>query len=288
VQKPQAQRTIAASRLVLGTYHGKVIALSEKQQESNVLLTAPIGAGKTARVMIPNLLQERGSRSLFISDVKGELVRITAGTVSQSHEVWVFSPLHPHESEGYNPLAAIASVEDAQELARCWIANTGKSKEAFWPNSAIKLMTATLLHLRVAEPAAPFYRVAEILCGMTYEEMKRTLSTSPSRQTRSEVTAFFDYLDKNPKLVGSLMADVGTRFQLLASEQIRAVTARQEIDFRAMAERPIALSLSIPRRYQERYQPLLACFMMQMFAAWEARAEEEPDGRLPQGIMCYR
>jgi type IV secretion system protein VirD4 len=54
-----------------------------------------------------------------------------------------------------------------------------------------------------------------------------------------------------------------------------------------MADRPIALYLSIPRRYQERYQPLLACFMMQMFAAWEERAEQEPNGQLPRGIMCY-
>lgn len=287
VQRPRQPPPPPESRLILGTYHSRVISLAEQQQESNVLLTAPIGAGKTARVIIPNLLQEQGSRSLFISDVKGELVRCTAGRVSQFHDVWVFSPVKPLESEGYNPLAFMRSVEDVQEFARCWVANTGKSKESFWPNSAIKLMTATLLHLRAAEPHAPFSRVADILCTMPYEQMKRTLTTSPSRQARDEVSAFFAYMDKNPKLVGSLMADVGTRFQLLASEHIRAVTTRNEIDFAAMADRPIALYLSIPRRYQERYQPLLACFMMQMFAAWEERAEQEPHGQLPRGIMCY-
>jgi len=287
VQRPQQSPPPPESRLILGTYHGRVISLTEQQQESNVLLTAPIGAGKTARVIVPNLFEEQGHRSLFISDVKGELVRLTAGKVSQSHDVWVFSPVKPQESEGYNPLAFMRSVEDAQEFARCWVANTGKSKEAFWPNSAIKLMTATLLHLRAAEPDTPFSRVADILCTMPYEEMKRTLTTSPSRQARDEVTTFFAYMDKNPKLVGSLMADVGTRFQLLASEHIRVVTARNDIDFAAMADRPIALYLSIPRRYQERYQPLLACFMMQMFAAWEERAEQGPTGQLPRGIMCY-
>ena len=122
---------------------------------------------------------------------------------------------------------------------------------------------------------------------MTYPQMKHTLLTSPSPKTQEEVTTLFDYLDKNPKLVGSLMADTGTRFQLLVSDQVRAVTSHNDIDFRVMAERPIALYLSIPRRYQERYQPLLACFMLQAFAAWEERAEEEPDGRLPRRIMCY-
>lgn len=284
---PQAQRQAQEARLVLGTSHGKEISLSEKQQESNVIAVAPIGAGKTARIVIPNLLEEPGSRSLLISDVKGELVRITAGAVSRFHEVWVFSPHKPLESDGYNPLAHIRSVEDAQEFARCWVENTGKSKEDFWPDCARRLMTAAILHLRVAEPDAPFRRVAEILCVMPYDEMKHTLLTSPSRKTREEVTALFDYLDKNPKLVGSLMADTGTRFQLLVSDQVRAVTAKNDIDFRAMTERPIALYLSIPRRYHERYQPLLACFMLQAFAAWEERAEVEPDGRLPRRIMCY-
>ncbi len=283
----QVQRSAPESQLLLGTYRRDVISLNEKQQESNIVLTAPINAGKSARIVISNLLLERGSRSLFISDVKGELVRITAGTVSQYHKVWVFAPMRPRESEGYNPLANIRSVEDAQAFAQCWVDNTGKSKEEFWPASARRLLTATLLHLRMAEPGAPFSRVADILCVMPYDEMKRTLLTSPSRKTRDEVTALFDHLDKNPRLVGSLMADIGTRFQLLVSDHIQAVTARNDIDFRAMAERPIALYLSIPPRYKESYQALLACFMMQMFATWEERAEESSTGHLPRRIMCY-
>src|SRR5205807_1761593 len=97
---PQAQRQAPEARLVLGTSHGKEISLSEKQQESNVIAVAPIGAGKTARIVIPNLLEEPGSRSLLISDVKGELVRLTAGAVSRYHEVWVFAPHKPGESDG--------------------------------------------------------------------------------------------------------------------------------------------------------------------------------------------
>jgi type IV secretion system protein VirD4 len=283
----QVQRHPPESSLLLGRYKGSEISLDEKQQESNAILTAPINAGKSSRVVIPNLYREQGNRSLFVSDVKGELVRKTAGAVSVYHEVWVFAPMRPQESEGYNPLAHIRNVEDAQEFARSWVDNTGKSKEDFWPDAARRLMTATLLHLRVAEPDAPFSRVADILCVMTYDQMKHTLLTSPSDKTREEVTALFDYLDKNPKLVGSLMADTGNRFQLLVSDQIRAVTARNDIDFRAMAERPIALYLSIPPRYAERYQPLLACFMMQMFATWEEQAEEFPGGHLPRRIMCY-
>ena len=48
---------IPKSLFVLGRYQRTLISLDEKQQASNILLTAPIGAGKSARVVIPNLLR---------------------------------------------------------------------------------------------------------------------------------------------------------------------------------------------------------------------------------------
>jgi type IV secretion system protein VirD4 len=281
------QRSVPEARLVLGTSRGKVISLSEEQQESNVFLVAPIGAGKTSLIVIRNILRERGTRSLLIPDVKGELVRVTAGAVAGHHEVRVFDPVHPDRSDGYNPLAYIHTIEDAQEYARCWVANTGKSPEEFWLDAARDLMAWTMMHLSAAEPQAPFGRIADILCGLTYPRLKSAFLTSPAQKVRELALPFFDYMDKNPKLIGSLMVDLSTRFQLLVSDHVRDITARNEIDFLAMTERPVALYLSIPRRYAERYQPLLACMVMQMFATWEEQADTSPTGRLPHQIMCY-
>jgi hypothetical protein len=56
-------------RLRLGWYHGREISLAAQQQYQHLLLTASTGAGKSARVFIPNLLRETGSRSLFIGDL---------------------------------------------------------------------------------------------------------------------------------------------------------------------------------------------------------------------------
>src|SRR5260370_3105745 len=281
------QRTIPEARLILGIYRGKVISLSEEQQESNVFLVAPIGAGKTSRIVERNILRECGARSLLIPDVKGELVRVTGGWVAQHHEVWVFDPVHPERSEGYKRLAYIRTIEDAQEYARCCVSNTGKSPEEFWLDGGRDVMRWSMIRLRVAEAQAAFGRLGDILCGMTYPQLKSTFVTSPSEKARELALPFFDHMDKNPKLIGTLLVDLGTRFQLLVSDHVRAVTAHNQIDFLAMTERPVALYLSIPRRYSERYQPLLACMVMQMFGTWEERADASPTGRLPRQIMCY-
>jgi type IV secretion system protein VirD4 len=272
---------------LLGRYGRKPITLTEKQIESNVVLTAPIGAGKTSRVIVPNLLREQGRRSLFIPDVKKELVRLTAGYLSQWYEIQVFDPTDPDKSVGYNPLAHIRTYDDCQEFAACWVANTGQGDDDFWPNAAKMLLAATLMHVHVAEPTAPFSRVATILCTSTFEHMKDVLQHSPAREVRNGTHSLFDYLTLNPKLIGSLMTDIATRFELLKSETVQQVTASNQVTFEQMPQRPIALFLSIPRRSAQRFQPLSACFLLQMFTAWEEYAEQTLAGRLPRGITCY-
>src|SRR5437667_4862670 len=210
------------SRLVLGkTTGGRLVSLSEQQQESNILLTAPVGSGKSSRIIIPNLLRERGSRSLFISDVKGELLRVTGGAVSRYHKYYVFAPTKPEESHGYNPLTSIKTPEDAQDLAQCWISNTGQSQDAFWPNIAKKLMVAVILHLKATELEPAFSRVADLLCSTSYDDLKTQLINSPSEKVKKEITAFFEFMEKNERLIGGLMTDIGSRFQLLMSDDVR-------------------------------------------------------------------
>jgi type IV secretion system protein VirD4 len=277
-------------RLLLGRYGRSTISLSQRLQQQNVLLTAMIGSGKTFGLVMRNLLRERGLRSLFVSDVKAELVRKTAGSLSRFYEIWIFSPLQAGKSDGYNPLMHVHNAQDALQLAQCWANNTGDGKGGdakFWMALVIRALNATILHLRAAEPDAPFSRLADMLSQSTYEELREVLMASPSMIARREALQFFDALDRNDKIVAGLMADLGTRFQLFLDENVRVTTAHNTIDFVAMAERPIALFLAIPPRGAEMCAPLLACFVSHMWNEWELRAEQEPDGVLPLKVACY-
>lgn len=277
-------------RLLLGRSGLSTISLSQRLQQQNVLLTAMIGSGKTFGLILRNLLRECGLRSLFISDVKAELVRKTAGYLARSYEVWVFAPLKASESDGYNPLMHVHTAQDALQLAQCWANNTGDGKGSdakFWMAMVIRAINATVLHLRAAEPNAPFSRLADLLSQSTYEELRAILIGSPSQVARREARAFFDGLDRNDKIIAGLMADLGNRFQLFLDDQARQTTAHNTIDFVAMTERPIALFLAIPTRGAEMCAPLFACFMNHMWNEWEMRAEREPGGVLPTKIECY-
>lgn len=56
--------------------------LSERESFQNVCLIARVGAGKTSRFIIPNILDKAGSRcSLVVNDPKGEAFDATSGAM---------------------------------------------------------------------------------------------------------------------------------------------------------------------------------------------------------------
>lgn len=269
------------ARLYLGKYHGRDISLTERQQYEHVLLTAPTGAGKSSRFIVPDLLRETGARSLFVADLKNELYPITAGWLSRSMQIWLFAPLQSKLSQGYNPLTHIKTVEDAQDFAETWVANTGTGgKDAnYWENNARLLISATVLHLIMTEKAPPLSRLADLITNQSFDDLRAMFKKTRSREARYIARQFVESMQKNERLIGSIMTEIGNRFQLLASPNARAITAVNNLDFDEMLRTPTAFFLSIPRSEIRRYRPLTACLTQQMFTAWERQGTN--------GMACY-
>ncbi len=138
------------SGLVLGKRGWRLIGIGEQRQYEHIAIVGTTGKGKTSLVFVPALLRERGQRSIFALDAKSELFPITAGALAERHQVWRFAPGEPALSQGYNPLAHIHRFEDAVDFARCWVQNTGESREAFCNNICEQLIAGAALHLRAA------------------------------------------------------------------------------------------------------------------------------------------
>ena len=190
----QLQRFSTTTALFfVGIYHHRLIALREKQQEEHMLITGPTGSRKSILLIIRNLLYEAltPTRSVFIADLKNELCRITAGAMARSHQVWRFTPNDPDRSHGYDPLAYVKDATDANMLADCWVRNTGESKDdPFWSTCARFLIASVILHLRTTEPDAPFSRVAQLITGKSFAQLKDILTQSPSQDARRKAANF--------------------------------------------------------------------------------------------------
>ncbi len=287
VRVPSVAVTATTSRFVIGQFLRRHIFLNEEQQREHALMVAPTGGGKSSQMIIPNLLCELGRRSVFIADVMDELYSISAGALTRHHQVWRFAPTNPEESMGYNPLAYVQAERDAALLAECWVENTGKSKEPYWDQCAIFLISALVMHLRLAEPDAPFARLGILIAQTPYDDLEHILGNSPAESARQLAQPFLEYMSKNERLVGSVMTTIINRFQVLASPEVQAVTAKNEIDFQQMAEVPTALFLCVSPDETSFHRPLLACFTMQMFRQWRKAARTSARKSLPRQIACY-
>jgi type IV secretion system protein VirD4 len=254
------------SLFVLGNAHRMQIALDENRQEGHVLVVAPTQRGKTASIIIPNLLNERGKRSLVINDVKHELIDLTIGALAERHTCYILSPTRAAESNGYNPLAHVVpeSLSDSRNLAECIVKNTGSSgKEPFWDNAARLLLTATILHLRVTEPQAPFSRLADI-CTLSLPEISDLITKSQSPLARRVGTSFVKNVANEVRLQSNIMTDMSTRLFDAMDPQIETVTSYDELDFHQLAEQPCVLFLHIPPHEATRLKWLSSCLIVQL------------------------
>jgi type IV secretion system protein VirD4 len=253
------------STFVLGISHSLQIALTEAQQENHVLLVAPTGRGKTAGIVIPNILNERGNRSLLVNDVKHELIEKCISAVAQYHDCYIIAPTKPGESNGYNPLAHVTpeSQGDARSVAECIVRNTGVSKEPFWDNAARLLLTAVILHLRATEPEAAFSRIADI-CTKSLPEVADIITHSSSPLAKRLGSSFVKNVSVEPKLQSNIMTDLSTRLFDMMDLDVGATTAYDELNFERLGEQPSAIFLHIPPHEATRLKWLSSCFIMQL------------------------
>ena len=160
VRRPRDLRSLRSGHAEAGLRLGRVgrqsVALPEREVYEHTLVCGPPGSGKSSGLFIPNILSERGTRSLVIVDPKSELLSLTVDAVSRHSEIWVVNFLDPSMSHGYNPLALVNSYLSAEAFAECWVSNTGRSAhEPFWDNATKLLIVAAVLHLRAEHRGLP-------------------------------------------------------------------------------------------------------------------------------------
>ncbi len=277
----------------VGRWRPRPVAIPEDQLYEHTLLVAPNGTGKTAGLIVPNLLAEAGRRSLVIADAKGELAKLT-GThlraVLGEGRVQILDFLDPGISVGYNPLAYVTDAASAALFAEAWVQNTGTSKEAFWDNAARTLIGAAALHLvGTAGTGAPppLAALVDLLCGDPARAIRGQLIASPIPEVRRLARAFLANLEENGKLLASVFSELAPRFACLDYEQVRRVTARDELDLAGLARRPGALYVGLDLAYADLLAPLTGCLYLHLFQTLADTARAQPSGQLPTPVLAY-
>jgi len=134
--------------------------LSERESFQNVCVVARVGAGKTSRYIIPNVLDKAKRHcSLVVNDPKGEVFAETSGFMqSKGFKVIAINPEDLANSSTFNPLLEAKTDIEIEQIAEILVkAGAGNSKEEFWNHGATRMVSVLLKLLQRAGYTDPSY-----------------------------------------------------------------------------------------------------------------------------------
>jgi len=287
----RGQASLVFGTVKCGRFGKRLLSVPEEQHYEHVYVAAPTGSGKTSRIIAPNVLDEPGTRSLVITDPKGELLPMTYPQLCETYgkpNVVAVDFGDPWISKRYNPLGFVHDATTATLFAETLVQNTGVSqKDPFWGNINRQIIAAVALHLVKTEDDPPLAALANFLAGIPPSEIKRQLLRSPAPEAVRVARAQLEAIEKNDKLLGAVFTEIAGRFEFMLDANIRAVTGGNDIDFAKLGEEARVLYLPLYLDRNEFYKPLIACFFANLFGELTQAAKARTSKTLPTKVMCY-
>lgn len=132
---------------------GQALSLSETESYQNVCLVARVGAGKTSRFIIPNVLNRVDKPcSLVVNDPKGEAFAATSAAMRKAgYRIIVLDPEHPERSSRFNPLTEMRDDLELEQIAEILVrCGNPDDKSSFWNKGATRFVSLFLKCLKNA------------------------------------------------------------------------------------------------------------------------------------------
>ena len=272
-------------------------------RNKNVLVVGGSGSGKTRFVLKPNLLQCSSKTypvSFVVTDPKGELARSCAYILSKKgYKIRIFNVQDFRKSMKYNPFAYIHSEKDILKMVTTLMTNTkgeGKSNDPFWEKAETLLYCALIGYIHYEAPAEEqnFATMIEFINAMEVRE--------DDEDFKNPVDIMFENLEKkNPKhfavrqyrkyklaagkTAKSINISAGARLAVFDIEEVRDITAYDELELDTLGDEKTALFL-IMSDTDSTFNFLVSMIYTQLFNLLCEKADNVYDGRLPVHVRC--
>lgn len=269
------------------------------QRNLNVLVVGGSGSGKTRYFCKPGLMD--ANCSYLVVDPKGEMLRSTGHFLkSQGYDIKVFDLIHPRQSDGYNPFRYIREEPDVLKLMDNLVKNTtppkGASNDPFWEKAEIALDSALMLYLLSEAPKEEqtFEMLMFMLeCARVMEEDDQYptpldllfQSLEERDPTHVAVREYKVYKQAAGKTAKSILISCGARLAPFDIQEVRNVTAYDELQLDTLGDRKTALFL-IMSDTDSTFNFLISMIYTQLFNLLCEKADDVYGGRLPVHVRC--
>lgn len=267
-------------------------------RNKNVLIIGGSGSGKTRFWIKPNLLQMHSS--YVVTDPKGSIVIECGNALLKNHyKLKIFNTINFKKSMHYNPFAYIHSEKDILKLVTTLITNTkgdGKAGDEFWTKAETLLYCALIGYIHYEAPVDEqnFSTLIEFINAMEVRE--------DDEDFQNPVDLMFEALEKAKpnhfavrqykkfklaagKTSKSILISCGARLAPFDIEELREITAYDELELDTLGDRKTALFL-IMSDTDGTFNFLISMIYTQLFNLLCEKADDVYGGRLPVHVRC--
>ena len=261
---------------------GQNMRLSEKESFKNVCVVARVGAGKTSRYIIPNILDKaRKQCSIIINDPKGEVFDQTSGYLQHcGYKILVIDPENISRSSYFNPLTQAQSDIELEQIAeilvRSGIPSSG-DKDDFWLQGAIRFVSLFIKCLKNAGEENPAYFNLHNLyflfqnfgkdgCNLM-DFMSRYTVCYDCPEDESLWNEWKGVLTGNISGVQSFVLNAITALKSLSNQKIAKLTSKSDIQLENIRREKTAIYFITPAQHAEYYSFLTSLFFRSVFNA---------------------
>lgn len=254
--------------------------LSDTESFQNVCVIARVGAGKTSRYIIPNVLDKAKSRaSLVVNDPKGEVFETTAATMAANgYRVIVIDPENVGRSSSFNPLLEARSDIELEQIAEIVIrAGLPSSKDPFWSLGAIRLVNVLLKCLKNAGREDPaFFTLGNLAYllqnfgqkGERLDSFVARYSVDPDNPSDpSTWNQWKGALTGNSEGVQSFVLNAITALKLATNPSVARITSKSDFALSDLRREKTIIYFITPPQLVEYYAPLVSVFFRSVFNA---------------------
>ena len=268
----------------------------------NVLVVGGSGSGKTRFFIKPNIMQctKTKGTSLVVTDSKGTLV-VECGKmlVAAGYELRILNTINFQKSMHYNPFAYIRSETDILKLVTTLITNTkgeGKGGDDFWIKAETLLYVALIgyIHYELPEEKQNFSTLIDLLNKMQVREDDEDFQNEVDElfeklaQKKPEhfaVRQYLKYKMASGKTAKSILVSCGARLAVFDIEELREITAYDELHLDTIGDKRTALFL-IMSDTDASFNFLISMAYSQLFNLLCEKADDVYGGRLPVHVRC--
>jgi len=260
---------------------GESLKLAETESFQNACIIARVGAGKTSRYIIPNVLaRAKSTCSLVVNDPKGEVYEATSGYMkTHGFRVVVINPENLANSSTFNPLLEAQNEIELEQIAEI-LMKAGKpptSGNEIWVNGAIRFVSVFLKCLQNAGKENPAYNT---LANLNYlfqkfdkdgADLDRFIAKYSINPTDPDDQALWNEwrgcTTGNDEGVQSFVLNAITALKAMNNGSIARLTASSSFRLDTLRKQKTIVYFITPPQHQEYYSFLTSLFFRSVFNA---------------------